>query len=115
MRLLDFSPELAREVTHYGSRGLTARALVRHADVAVTILRVSAGGEIGRHPTTVDQLFLVVAGRGEVSGDDGARYDIAVGHAALWSAGEHHATRAHEDLVAVVVEMDQLTTTVTSA
>lgn len=32
---------------------------------------VAAGGEIGRHPATRDQLFVVVAGKGSVCGGDG--------------------------------------------
>jgi len=98
----------ARTVTQFGSRGLTARHLVRGEDLAVTVLRVEADGEIGRHPATVDQLFIVVAGRGAVCGGDGRWQPIASGEAVLWTAGEPHTTRADEALVAVVVEMASL-------
>jgi len=72
------------------------------------VLRVEAGGEIGRHSATTDQVFLVVAGRGEVSGQDGRWHPIRAGQAAVWAAGEEHTTRAHENLTAVVVEMEGL-------
>ena len=72
------------------------------------MLRVAAGGEIGRHPATVDQLFIVVAGSGLVCGDDEVWHPIGTGEAALWTAGEEHTTRADADLTAVVIEMADL-------
>jgi quercetin dioxygenase-like cupin family protein len=108
VRIIEAGPEQGHEVTQHGSHGMLAQALVRADAVAVTVLRVAAGGEIGRHPTVVDQLFLVVAGRGTVCGGDEVWHDIAAGQAAVWTAGELHTTRATDDLVAVVVEMQNL-------
>ena len=68
------------------------------------LLHTSAGGQIGRHPAVGDQFFLVVSGRGEVSGGDGVWQPITAGQAAVWSVCERHSTRAEEPLVAVVVE-----------
>lgn len=92
----------------YDSVGVTAQALVRGAEVAVTVLHVAAGGEIGRHPAVVDQLLMVTSGRGAVQGGDGTWNDIGTGQAVLWRAGEEHTTRTVEDLTAVVVEMPGL-------
>ena len=97
-----------REIDNYGSRGLRALGLVRAEAVAVTMLRVAAGGEIGRHPAVGDQLFVVASGRGSVCGGDGEWHPIAAGQAAYWRDGEEHTTRADEDLTAVVVEMATL-------
>jgi quercetin dioxygenase-like cupin family protein len=71
-------------------------------------MQVAAGGEIGRHPATVDQLFVVVSGRGSVCGGEGVWQSIEAGQAALWAAGEIHTTRADEPLVAIVVEVSQV-------
>jgi quercetin dioxygenase-like cupin family protein len=106
VRIIRFSP--ARPVATFESRALSAQPLVRAEQVAITMLRVSAGGEIGRHPTTVDQLFLVVAGSASVCGDDEDWQPIGTGEAALWTAGEEHTTRAETDLTALVVEMADL-------
>jgi quercetin dioxygenase-like cupin family protein len=95
-------------VAAFDSQSLSAQALVRADQVAITILRVAAGGEIGRHPASVDQLFVVVAGAGSVCGDDEVWHPIGTGEAALWTAGEPHTTRAEADLAAVVVEMADL-------
>jgi quercetin dioxygenase-like cupin family protein len=95
-------------VAAFDSQSLSAQHLVRAEEVAVTILRVAAGGEIGRHPATVDQLFVVVAGSGSVCGADEVWGSIGTGEAALWTAGEAHTTRAETDLTAFVVEMADL-------
>jgi quercetin dioxygenase-like cupin family protein len=108
MRIIKLSPEQAHEIAHHGSSGFRAQAVVRAESVGITVLWVAAGGVIGRHPATVDQLFLVITGRGEVCGEDGAWHGIHAGEAALWLAGEQHTTRAEEDLIAIGIEMDQL-------
>ncbi len=108
MRIIKLRPEQAHEIAHHGSRGFRAQAVVRADSVGVTVLWVAAGGEIGRHPTTVDQLFFVLSGRGEVCGEDGVWHGIVAGEAALCLAGERHTTRAHDDTVAIAIEMDGL-------
>jgi quercetin dioxygenase-like cupin family protein len=96
------------EVTSFGSSGVVFSPLTRTDHGGVAIMRVAAGGEIGRHPATVDQLFVVVSGRGSVCGGEGVWQPIQAGQAALWVAGEMHTTRADEMLVAIVVEASQV-------
>lgn len=97
-----------RPVTAYGSVNLTAEALIRADAAAVTVLRVAAGGEIGRHEAPVDQMFVVVAGRGSVQGGDGGWQPVEAGQVVQWRAGEQHTTKAAEDLTAFVVEAPRL-------
>jgi quercetin dioxygenase-like cupin family protein len=104
MEIKDLRGPGGREIAAYGSRGLTAEALVRSESVALTVLRVVAGGEIGRHPTDVDQFLLVVFGRGSVQSGDGAWEPVEAGQLVIWRAGEVHTTRADENLTAYVLE-----------
>jgi quercetin dioxygenase-like cupin family protein len=108
VRIVSDGADQGHPVDRYGSQGLRAQALVRGGDAAVTVLRVAAGGEIGRHPAVSDQLFVVVAGRGAVSGGDGIWHAVEAGWAVIWDDGEEHSTRAEQDLTAVVVEMPGL-------
>jgi quercetin dioxygenase-like cupin family protein len=71
-------------------------------------MHVDAGGQIAVHEAAVDQLFIVVAGSGEVSGDDEVWRPIRAGQAAFWLAGEKHGTRAADGLTSVVVEMTSM-------
>ncbi len=108
MEILDFRRASGRAVHAHGSVGVLARAVVRGDGGAVTVLHVEAGGEVGRHPATVDQLLVVVSGRGRVQGGDGTWVEVVAGQAAVWRAGEEHVTTAAETLTAWVVEMPEL-------
>jgi quercetin dioxygenase-like cupin family protein len=105
MEILSFGVSAGRPVEAYGSVGVTAQGLVAGELVAVTVLHVAAGGEIGRHPASADQLFMITTGRGAVRTGDGDWVSICAGQAVVWRAGDEHATRAVEDITAVVVEM----------
>jgi quercetin dioxygenase-like cupin family protein len=108
VELVDLLPSGGRPISAHGSTGLTAEALIRAEVAAVTVLRVRAGGSIGRHRTVADQLLLVVAGRGAVRAGDGPWVDVKAGQVVLWWAGEEHTTRASEDVTAFVLEADDL-------
>jgi hypothetical protein len=49
-------------------------------------------------------LFLVVAGRGSVSGANRVWRPVIAGEAALWTAEEEHSARADTPLTAIVVD-----------
>ncbi len=108
MRIIDFEPERGRDIAQHGSRGFRFSPLTRVGAGGVAVVHVAAGGEIGRHPATVDQLLVVVSGRGRVSGHDGVWQPVGAGQAVLWSAGEEHTSRADEPIIAVVVEVGQV-------
>jgi quercetin dioxygenase-like cupin family protein len=106
MRLLRLPPEARRAITRHGSQG-AAGALLARDDGATTVVCIAleSGGYLGRHPATDDQLFIIIAGSGEVSGEDGAGQAIVAGMAAFWRAGEPHETRAGPvGLLAIVIE-----------
>lgn len=105
VEIFDFRQVAGRPVRAHGSVGVVARAVVGGDGGVVTVLHVEAGGEVGRHPAPVDQLFLVVAGRARVRGGGEAWVDLAAGQAVRWAAGEEHVTRADTALTAFVVEM----------
>jgi hypothetical protein len=69
---------------------------------------LAPGGQVGRHPASVAQLFLVVNGEGWVEGEAGPRQPITAGQAALWAAGETHAAGTEAGLTAIVFEGEDL-------
>ncbi|OJF11281.1 cupin domain-containing protein [Couchioplanes caeruleus] len=105
MEILSFDGLAGRPVEAFGSVGVTAQAVFRSEAVGVTVLRVAAGGEVGRHPAPVDQLLVVMQGHGVVQADDGDGESVRAGQAVVWRAGEEHTTRAVDDLTAVVIEL----------
>jgi quercetin dioxygenase-like cupin family protein len=97
-----------RQLAEYGSTGagLSRAALVQvpQDGFAVDVIRLAPGGTLGRHPTRLWQLFLVVSGSGWVSGADDERRPLGVGEAVLWAPGEEHASGSDGGLTAVVVQ-----------
>jgi quercetin dioxygenase-like cupin family protein len=95
-------------LTSYGSSGASlcaaARVLEPQDGLAVDVVRRAPGGTIGRHPTRLWQLFLVVPGSGWASGGDDRRRALVTGAAALWEPGEEHARGTDDGLTAVVVQ-----------
>jgi hypothetical protein len=63
---------------------------------------------LGTHPITGDQLFLVIAGSGWVAGADGIRHPVQAGQGAHWAAGEVHTSGTHTSLTALAVEGSSL-------
>jgi hypothetical protein len=74
----------------------------------VVVIRIGAGGLVGRHPSGCQQLFLVVEGAGWVSGGNGRREPIAAGEAVAWEEGEEHESGSDEGMTALVVEATRL-------
>jgi len=90
---------------------LPSRQLVEFESVGVVtfvaerVVRIDlpAGGRIGMHPAVGEQLFVVVAGEGEVRSGSEAVH-VSAGDAVRWAAGEEHETTTETGLVAIVVE-----------
>jgi len=45
---------------------------------------------LGRHPTNLWQLFMVIEGSGWVAGEDNVLHAISAGEAVVWHPGEEH-------------------------
>ncbi len=108
MRIVDCSAAAGYLETPFGSRLLDVTPLVLQAK-SVSLLRLSPGGVVGRHPAVGHQMFAVIEGRGVVSGDEGTETAISAGQAVVWTPGESHQTRSKSGLTAVVSEGPDLT------
>lgn len=56
----------------------------------VHIARYERDSLLGRHPTKLWQLFMVIDGSGWVSGSDEVRFPISAGQVVLWHPGKKH-------------------------
>jgi quercetin dioxygenase-like cupin family protein len=93
-------------VTAPGSVSASVRRLASEAHAVV--IEIAPGGVVGRHPSVVPQLFVVVRGSGWVSGGDGERESIAAGEAVLWETREEHESGSEEGMIALVLETESL-------
>lgn len=109
MRLFTVGGPRTRAIADFGSAGVILSPLARPSGfVQIARFDIAAGGQVGTHPATIPQLFVVVAGEGWASGADGQRVTIRAGQAAFWEAGEVHATGSDAGLTAIVVEAERL-------
>jgi len=104
VRIFRFDDEVSIPITRFGSRFRIGPLAGEVTGAQVQVMHVPAGGSIGRHPAAAAQLLAVVAGRGTVTGGDGAGREVGPGYAALWDAGEEHGTTSDEGLTAVCIE-----------
>ncbi|MDH6138037.1 quercetin dioxygenase-like cupin family protein [Kitasatospora sp. GP30] len=101
-----------RLIARYASTGAHATRVATGGEdgaVHLTCLTIEPGGAIGTHPAPCDQLFLVIAGEGWVSGPDGVPHPITAGTGVLWSAGEQHTSGSDTGLTALALEGAGLT------
>jgi mannose-6-phosphate isomerase-like protein (cupin superfamily) len=109
LKVLDFSADRALAISGFGSRAVTAVPLTRpDGEAHVVCIRLGADGLLGRHPASVDQLFVVIEGEGWASGPDSERVPVAAGTVIHWAAGEEHESGSDAGLTAIVVEAERL-------
>ena len=109
MRLLDFAPGRGSPISDFASHGAYALPLGEgRGEAHVYCVRIEPGGAIGPHEAGYGQLFLVVAGSGWVSGNDGVRRRIAAGQGAWVERGEVHAKGSDTGLMAIMVQVTDL-------
>lgn len=106
MRIIRLADVPRRRVEAHGSVGFDVGALGVTADAALVVVRLAAGGRIGRHPAAGRQVLVLLTGDARVAGYDGTPVDLLPGDAAVWEPGEAHETRTVDGLTALVVEGD---------
>jgi quercetin dioxygenase-like cupin family protein len=109
VKIFDFGSRQGFEIRGFDSRGATAVPLtLPDGDAHVVCIRLAAGGVLGRHPASVDQVFAVVEGEGWVRGSDGEQVPVSGGTAVYWSAGEEHESGSNSGMTVIVVESERL-------
>ena len=104
------------DIDAWGSHGVTLGPVARVVEgsvggsgggvgpTSVALIRIDAGGGLGRHPAATWQVFCVVSGHGWVTGADGARVPLGEGEAAVWEPGEAHESGSEVGMVVCIVE-----------
>jgi quercetin dioxygenase-like cupin family protein len=109
MQLLDLTPGHEAVIPAYESHGAYALPLGEgRGEGHIHCIRIEPGGIIGPHEAGFGQLFLVVAGSGWVSGDDGVPRPLGVGRGAFIGRGEVHAKGSDTGLTAIMVQLTDL-------
>lgn len=99
----------AKLIDQYNSQHAAVTHLVENAaEATINAIYLGMSGTLGAHTTPVDQLFVVVSGRGWVQLGDNEPIAVRSGQAILWEAGEMHTSGTHHGMVAIVIEAPRL-------
>jgi hypothetical protein len=107
MRAVDLDGGSVAEFGSHGLHMIEAARLKRVEEFRVHVASCAPGSALGRHPTRLWQLFVVISGAGWVAGQDGVRFPIEAGGAVLWSPGEEHESGSEMGMTVVIVQSDQ--------
>jgi quercetin dioxygenase-like cupin family protein len=109
VELLQVDLDRAQGISAYGAKGIAVGGLFElEGDIAVNVLRFSAGSHLPQHRAGRPQLFLVLEGEGWVTGADQEKHSIRAGQAAFWSEGEPHGSGSVTGMLAVIVQAPHL-------
>ncbi|CAG9621567.1 cupin domain-containing protein [Sutcliffiella rhizosphaerae] len=100
-----FDKEVGLAINKYETRAAFFTKVLRSLeDMRLGFIQVEATGIVGYHQATVYQLFIVVEGKGWVTGEDRIRIEIEAGEGVFWQSGEWHESGSDEGMRALVIE-----------
>ena len=89
---------------HEGCRNVEGKALLRHPNVAVAMLRFGKHGTIHEHPAPIDIDVICLEGRGMTS-LDGEQAELSEGQQVRWPAGVSHRLWTEDsEMVTLMIE-----------
>ena len=103
---MEFISLLTGEEDRFGSRQVRlwqAGVLDGAEKTRVHVARYEIDSLLGRHPTKLWQLFMVIDGSGWVTGGDGIRHPISSGEVVLWHPGEEHESGSDTGMSALIL------------
>ncbi|KMJ59912.1 cupin [Bacillus sp. LL01] len=109
MKFFRFDKEVGFPIKQYDSQAAQFIKVLRgKQETSVGFIQVDAGGVVGYHQASVQQLFIVVQGDGWVTGTDRERISIKSGEGVMWEKGEWHESGSDSGMLALVVESETI-------
>ncbi|MNR37887.1 Cupin domain protein [compost metagenome] len=71
-------------------------------------MHLDKNGIIGYHQAVSPQILLIIAGEGEVRGEEHEYCKVQAGDAVFWQKDEWHETKTASGLTAIVIESEEL-------
>ena len=105
MKIFRFDKDSGKVLDRYGSSDVTIVPIAKgHQMYRITTAHFDPGGTIGQHLTGMPQVFMVLAGRGWVSGKSGGRVPISAGQAVMWESEEPHESGTEDGMTVVMLQ-----------
>lgn len=110
MKFYQFKKESGKKITKFDSDFVMSRITQTEKAVHIGCVHLDGNGVIGYHQAVVSQLLLVVNGEGWVRGETDEYIKVHSGEAVFWDKDEWHETKTDTGLTAIVIESEELTT-----
>jgi quercetin dioxygenase-like cupin family protein len=110
MEIYQFKKETGKKITKFNSDFVMSRITQTQKPVHIGCMHLDENGIIGYHQAVVPQLLLIVSGEGFVRGETDEFIKVQSGEAVFWEKDEWHETKTDTGLTAIVIESEELTT-----
>lgn len=115
MKLYTFDESNGKQIKKFESDFIMSRIIQTDKAANIGCMHLAANGIVGYHQAVVPQLLLVVNGEGTVRGGQDEYVAVASGDAVFWQQGEWHETKSEHGMTAIVIESEELDTTMLTA
>jgi quercetin dioxygenase-like cupin family protein len=110
MEIYQFKKETGKKITKFNSDFVMSRITQTQKPAHIGCMHLDENGIIGYHQAVVPQLLLIVNGEGLVRGETDEFIKVQSGEAVFWEKDEWHETKTDTGLTAIVIESEELTT-----
>jgi quercetin dioxygenase-like cupin family protein len=110
MEIYQFKKETGKKITKFNSDFVMSRITQTQKPAHIGCMHLDENGIIGYHQAVVPQLLLIVSGEGLVRGETDEFIKVQSGEAVFWEKDEWHETKTDTGLTAIVIESEELTT-----
>jgi quercetin dioxygenase-like cupin family protein len=111
VKFFRFDKEIGFQIKRYDSQTAHFIKVLRSKqETSVGFIHIDAGGVVGYHQASVQQLFIIVQGEGWVTGTDREKMEIKSGEGVMWEGGEWHESGSESGMLALVIESESIDT-----
>lgn len=110
MKIYQFTKEAGKKITKFDSDFVMSRITQTEKAAYIGCMYLEENGLVGYHQTVVPQLLLLVSGEGWVRGETDEYTKVHSGEAVFWDKDEWHETKTGTGLTAIVIESEELST-----
>lgn len=110
MKIYQFTKEAGKKITKFDSDFVMSRIAKTEKTALIGCMYLDENGVIGFHQAVIPQLLLIVSGEGWVRGEMDEYTKVHSGEAVFWDKGEWHETKTDTGLTAIVIESEELST-----
>ena len=109
VRIVHLDASNATPIEAFGSvRANSVAVADGHGEAHAYVITFEPGGLIGPHVAGFGQIFIPIAGKGWIAGEDGVRIAISPGVGGFVTRGETHSKGSETGMTALMIQVTDL-------